>query len=52
LNIQRDCDVPQMLGMLAPRSLQIAGASSVLSQQVRQIYTTAGAEKNLSAAGQ
>jgi hypothetical protein len=52
LNILRVCDVPQMLGMLAPRSLQIAGATSDLSQRVHQIYSAAGAEKSLSAAGQ
>jgi hypothetical protein len=46
LNILRVCDVPEMLGMLAPRPLKLVSGSE-LSQQVRSIYAAAAAEGRL-----
>ncbi len=43
LNVLRVCDVPDMLGMLAPRALTIYGNHSELLKKVAEIYAAAGA---------
>ena len=43
LNVLRVCDVPDVLGMLAPRALTIYGNHSELLRKVAEIYATAGA---------
>jgi pimeloyl-ACP methyl ester carboxylesterase len=48
LNILRICDVPEMLGMLAPRRLELASGSTDLAGKVGAIYAAAGAEDWLS----
>lgn len=46
LNVLRVCDVPDVLGMLAPRVLTIYSNRSDVFGKVAKIYTTAGASKN------
>lgn len=48
LNIQRICDVPESLGLLAPRKLTLVNVEDVLFDRVLAIYRAAGAEKHLS----
>jgi len=48
LNILRICDIPDVLGMLAPRALTIYGGSAALSHKVAAIYTAAGTAAKLS----
>ncbi len=43
LNVLRVCDVPDVLGMLAPRALTIYDNHSELLKKVTKIYTAAGA---------
>ena len=43
LNVLRVCDVPHVLGMLAPRPLAPRGGSAELREQVGAIYQRAGA---------
>lgn len=43
LNVLRVCDVPDVLGMLAPRPLTIYSNCSDLLKKVAEIYTAAGA---------
>jgi hypothetical protein len=43
LNVLRVCDVPDVLGMLAPRPLTIEGAKAEVLKQVAQTYSAAGA---------
>jgi hypothetical protein len=42
LNVLRVCDVPDVLGMLAPRSLRISGVPSHSLKKVVTIYQAAG----------
>ncbi len=42
LNVLRVCDVPELLGMLAPRSLTIFGGSKDLLAKVAAAYAAAG----------
>jgi hypothetical protein len=46
LNVLRVCDIPDVLGMLAPRALTIYGNQSELPRKVAQIYAAAGASTN------
>jgi len=48
LNVLRVCDIPDALGMLAPRTLTIYGGSTAFSGKVSEIYTAAGAATKLS----
>jgi len=43
LNVLRVCDVPDVLGMLAPRALTIYGNRSDMLEKVAKIYSAAGA---------
>ncbi|MFO1497712.1 MAG: hypothetical protein U1G07_04845 [Verrucomicrobiota bacterium] len=43
LNVLRVCDLPQALGMIAPRPVTLAGEPSSLSETVASIYRAAGA---------
>jgi len=47
LNVLRVCDIPDVLGMLAPRSLVLAGCSHQVAEKVRAIYKAADAEERL-----
>jgi dienelactone hydrolase len=51
LNVLRVCDVPEALGMLAPRPLTLVEAPAKLTARVRAIYETAGAIEHLTVAG-
>ncbi len=43
LNVLRVCDIPDVLGMLAPRALTIYGNQSELLRKVAEIYAAVGA---------
>jgi len=43
LNVLRVCDIPDVLGMLAPRALTIYRSQAELSTKVAEIYAAAGA---------
>ena len=47
LNVLRVCDIPDILGMLAPRALTVYGDDSDALGKVAKIYNAAGAAKNL-----
>ncbi len=47
LNVLRVCDVPDVLGMLAPRRLTVHGQSEGELQKTSEIYAAAGAPNNL-----
>jgi dienelactone hydrolase len=47
LNVLRVCDVPETLGMLAPRSLVLSGGSTEVVERVTAIYRLAGAQDQL-----
>ncbi len=47
LNVLRVCDVPEVLGMLAPRPLTVYGTSRKELDKVAAIYASAGDPKNL-----
>ena len=47
LNVLRVCDIPEVLGMLAPRHLTLVDAPEALVERVRSIYRRAGAEEQL-----
>ncbi|MCZ6675835.1 MAG: hypothetical protein O7E52_01165, partial [Candidatus Poribacteria bacterium] len=47
LNVLRVCDVPDVLGSLAPRPLTIRGIGGAAGEKIAQIYKTAGAEEKL-----
>jgi dienelactone hydrolase len=49
LNVLRVCDVPESLGMLAPRPLTIVGGNADDVAKVTAIYAAAGAGEKLSA---
>ncbi|MBM3803964.1 MAG: hypothetical protein FJW26_16800 [Acidimicrobiia bacterium] len=42
LNVLRICDVPHLLGMLAPKPLWLRGGRAELREQLRAIYRAAG----------
>jgi len=46
LNVLRVCDVPDVLGMLAPRALTIYSNRSDMLEKVVKIYSAAGASTN------
>ena len=47
LNVLRVCDVPDALGMLAPRPLEVRGGEKASLAKVAKAYTAAGAAKAL-----
>ncbi len=47
LNLLRVCDIPEVLGMLAPRPLQIRGAKGKEIDRVRTIYRSAASSASL-----
>jgi dienelactone hydrolase len=47
LNVLRVCDIPEAIGMLAPRPLTLEGSSRELVQEVTSMYRAAGAEDQL-----
>ena len=48
LNILRACDVPDVLGVIAPRPMTIVGADSEKFANTTAIYSAAGAKERLS----
>jgi dienelactone hydrolase len=49
LNVLRICDIPEAVGMLAPRHVRVIGASSAWNDELAQIYRSAGAPEMFSA---
>ena len=47
LNVLRVCDIPEVLGMLAPRPLQIRGAASTAIDKIKTIYRAAASSASL-----
>ena len=47
LNVLRVCDIPDALGLLAPRPLTLLGSGLDLAQKVQAIYRAAGAADKL-----
>jgi hypothetical protein len=47
LNVLRVCDMPDVLGMLAPRELTVHGLSYERLEKVAKIYAAAGAAEKL-----
>jgi len=47
LNVLRVCDVPDVLGAIAPRPITISGWDSTESKKVTQIYSAANSSKHL-----
>ena len=47
LNVLRVCDIPEVLGMLAPRPLALQGWEGKAQAKVAQIYAAAGASDKL-----
>jgi hypothetical protein len=47
LNVLRVCDIPDALGLIAPRPLRIVGGDRSTFTKTLAIYTTAGAEEQL-----
>ena len=47
LNVLRVCDIPDVLGMLAPRPLTLQGYTGEALKKVTQIYAAAGASDKL-----
>ena len=47
LNVLRVCDIPDVLGMLAPRPLQIRGAEDKGLDKIRAIYRSAESSASL-----
>lgn len=43
LNVLRVCDLPEVLGMLAPRPLTVQGGPAGIREKISQIYHAAGA---------
>lgn len=48
LNVQRVCDIPDALGIIAPRPLRIVGSDKAAFAKTAEIYTAAGAKEHLS----
>jgi dienelactone hydrolase len=51
LNVLRVCDIPDVLGMLAPRALTVHRSRHKALEKVAEIYTAAGASKNFTRSG-
>ena len=49
LNALRVCDIPEVIGMIAPRPLHLIGATPKLRSHVQSSYGAAGALENLQA---
>ena len=49
LNVLRVCDIPEALGLLAPRPLTLEGGPAVLLKKIKEIYAAAGASDRLAA---
>jgi hypothetical protein len=47
LNVLRVCDIPEVLGMLAPRSLTIQESTAEALKKISAIYSAAGAANRL-----
>ena len=47
LNVLRVLDVPEALGLLAPRTLTLVNAGDAAFDRTEKIYDRAGAERNL-----
>ena len=47
LNVLRVCDIPDVLGMLAPRPLMLLGTDGEAFRRTAQAYETAGAAAHL-----
>ena len=47
LNVLRVCDVPDVLGLIAPRPLAVVGADAGAFARTKAIYGAAGAEERL-----
>jgi hypothetical protein len=47
LNVLRVCDVPQALGMLAPKRLHLLGSASELNAEVEKYFLAAGCRSQL-----
>ena len=47
LNVLRVCDIPHVLGMIAPRPLTMTGATPATVAITSKIYKTAGASRQL-----
>ena len=47
LNVLRVCDIPDVLGMLAPRPLRIRGAEGKEIDKIKTIYRSAASSANL-----
>ena len=47
LNVLRVLDVPEALGLLAPRTLTLVNTGDTLFERIRAIYESAGAGNNL-----
>jgi len=47
LNVLRVCDIPDVLGMLAPKSLTLVDATNEAGTKISHIYELAGASENL-----
>ena len=47
LNVLRVCDVPDVLGMLAPRALILRGCDADVAAKVARIYAAAGVSDRL-----
>jgi hypothetical protein len=48
LNVLRVCDIPDVLGMLAPRRLVLSGFPEQAARRVQAVYEAAGARDQLS----
>jgi dienelactone hydrolase len=48
LNVLRICDIPEAVGMLAPRPVTVVGATDEWVQRLASIYRAAGAAQKLS----
>ncbi|UCC97360.1 MAG: hypothetical protein JSW66_16130, partial [Phycisphaerales bacterium] len=51
LNVLRVCDIPDVLGMLAPRALTVYGSRHKALEKVADIYAAVGASENFTRSG-
>jgi len=47
LNVLRVCDIPEVLGMVAPRPLMLIGGKDKAGQRTAAVYAAAGAADRL-----
>ena len=47
LNVLRICDIPQVMGALAPKPVKLLGVNSSVAGKVKAIYQAAGASNEL-----